>query len=93
MAALPPGWTDADIGAPADAGSATYTNGGWIISGGGGDIWRTNDQFNFASRTCDCDGAVVALVTSVQNTDPSRLVQSRRACFATTTPPGRSTHI
>ena len=70
-AALPPGWSDTDIGSPADAGSATDINGGWSASGGGVDIGGTSDQFNFASDVCDGDGAIVALVTSVQNVDPS----------------------
>ena len=70
FASLPAGWTDADIGSPTEAGSATYTNGGWIISGGGGDIGGTNDHGNFVTQNCDGDGAVVALVTGVQNTDP-----------------------
>ena len=70
-AGLPPGWSDADIGTPADAGSASYADGGWILSGGGIDIGGTSDQFNFASEGCNGDGAVVALVTSVQNADPS----------------------
>ena len=38
MANLPPGWSDTDIGAPAVAGSASDTNGGWTVSGGGVDI-------------------------------------------------------
>jgi invasion protein IalB len=69
-AVLPPGWSDTDIGSPAHAGSASYSNGGWTVSGGGADIWGTNDQCNFASQIFECDGAIVALVTSVQNTDP-----------------------
>ena len=70
-AALPPGWTDIDIGSPADAGSATDLNGGWSIAGGGVDIGGASDQFNFANVPCEADGSVVALITSVQNTDPS----------------------
>jgi hypothetical protein len=70
-AALPQGWSDSDIGSPGQAGSASYTNGGWTVSGGGKDIGGTSDQFNFASEVCVSDGAVVALVTSVQNADPS----------------------
>ncbi len=69
-AGLPAGWSDADIGSPADAGSASNTNGGWTISGGGADIGGTSDQFNFASQVCNSDGSIVALVTSVQNSDP-----------------------
>jgi regulation of enolase protein 1 (concanavalin A-like superfamily) len=69
-AALPAGWNDADIGSPADAGSASSVNGLWTVAGGGGDIWGAADQFNFASQPFDCDGAIMAEVTSVQNTDP-----------------------
>ena len=67
--ALPGGWTDSDIGSPAKAGSAAYTNGGWTIKGGGADIWGTSDQFNFARTTLNGDGVVIAQVTSLQNTD------------------------
>jgi len=69
-AGLPPGWSDTDIGTPADAGSASDTNGAWTVSGGGADIWGTADQCNFASQSFNCDGAIIAQVTSVQNTDP-----------------------
>jgi hypothetical protein len=70
-ASLPPGWSDTDIGSPADAGSASYAEGAWTVSGGGADIWGTNDQCNFASQVFNCDGAIVAHVTSVENTDPA----------------------
>ncbi|HXR03333.1 MAG TPA: chitobiase/beta-hexosaminidase C-terminal domain-containing protein, partial [Verrucomicrobiae bacterium] len=69
-AGLPAGWTDADIGSPGLAGSAGYTNGGWTVTGGGADIWGTADQFNFASTTVNGDGAIIAKVTSLQNSDP-----------------------
>ena len=69
-AGLPPGWSDTDIGTPADAGSASDNNGAWTVSGGGADIWGTGDQCNFASQSFNCDGAIIAQVTSVQNTDP-----------------------
>lgn len=67
---LPPGWTDADIGSPAQAGSAAATNGLWTVAGGGADIWGTADQFNFASQNITGDGLIVAFVTGEQNTDP-----------------------
>jgi len=69
-AALPPGWTDQDIGSPGLAGSATYTNGLWTVTGGGADIWGTADQFNFASTNYTGDGTMIVLVTSLQNGDP-----------------------
>ncbi|MGO8741111.1 MAG: hypothetical protein ACLQUR_01775 [Limisphaerales bacterium] len=70
-AALPPGWSDADIGSPGLAGSATFTNGLWTVTGGGGDIWGTADQFNFTSTNYTGDGTMTVLVTSLQNSDPS----------------------
>jgi hypothetical protein len=70
-AALPPGWSDADIGSPGLAGSATYASGLWTVTGGGSDIWNTADQFNFASTNYTGDGTMIALVLSLQNSDPS----------------------
>ena len=69
-AALPPGWTDADIGSPSLAGSAAYTNGNWTVAGGGADISGTSDQFNYASTSMSGDGTMIAKVTSLQNSDP-----------------------
>ena len=69
-AGLPTGWTDADIGSPGLAGSAGYTNGNWTVTGGGADIWGASDQFNYASTSMGGDGAMIAQVTSVQNSDP-----------------------
>jgi regulation of enolase protein 1 (concanavalin A-like superfamily) len=69
-AALPPGWSDVDIGSPALAGSAAYTSGNWTVTGGGSDIWDPTDQFNFASTTCSSDGILIARVLSLQNSDP-----------------------
>lgn len=69
-AGLPPGWSDADIGSPALAGSASYANGSWTITGGGADIWNTADQFNFASESVSGDGSMVARVLAIQSSDP-----------------------
>src|SRR5206468_605016 len=60
-AALPSGWTDADIGSPGAAGSATVdSNGVWTIMGSGGDIEGTSDQFNFAYQKVTGDATVTA---------------------------------
>jgi hypothetical protein len=69
-AGLPTGWTDADIGSPGLAGSASDVNGNWTVSGGGSDIWNAADQFNFASTSYGSDGSIIAKVTSLQNSDP-----------------------
>ncbi len=69
-AALPPGWSDADIGSPGLAGSASYASGLWTVTGGGADIWNAADQFNFASTNYPGDGTMIVCVTSLQNSDP-----------------------
>lgn len=68
--ALPPGWTDADIGSPGLAGSASYSAGAWTVTGSGSDIWNAADQFNFASTAFAADGVLIGQVTSLQNSDP-----------------------
>src|SRR5436190_12454011 len=70
FAALPPGWTDTDIGSPALAGSASFNNSLWTVTGGGSDIWNTADQFNLASTPFSGDGSITAQVISLQNSDP-----------------------
>ncbi len=66
--ALPAGWTDVDIGAPAIAGSASYASGTFTVNGCGADIWGTSDQFNYAYQSSTGDGSVTAQVASQQNT-------------------------
>ena len=68
-AALPVGWSDADIGGPLMTGSAGYTNGNWTVRGGGADIWDAADHFNYAYTNVNGDGTIIAQMTSLQNTD------------------------
>ena len=68
-AALPAGWSDADIGSPSPAGSATSSGGVYTLSGGGADIWNAADQFNLASETVSGDQTMIARVTSLGNTN------------------------
>ena len=64
-AALPAGWTAADLGSPVIAGSAGYAGGVWTISGGGAGICN-NDQMHFAWTPVNGDGVMVAKVETVQ---------------------------
>jgi hypothetical protein len=68
--ACPSGWTCADIGSPAIAGSQAYNNGTWNVEGAGNDIWGTADQFHFAWQTLTSDGGISAHLASQTNTDP-----------------------
>jgi hypothetical protein len=65
--------SDADIGGPGLAGSASYsaTTNTWTVKGGGADIAGTSDQFNFAFKSFTGDGVAFAEVTSETNTNSS----------------------
>jgi hypothetical protein len=56
-AALPPGWGEVEVGSPAIAGSALYSNGLWTVAGGGRDIWDAGDQFHFVTNSLTGDGS------------------------------------
>lgn len=70
-ASITSGLTDIDIGGAVPAGSATYANGKWTVKGGGAEIWGTNDSCHFAYQALTGDGAIIAKVESVQNTNLS----------------------
>ena len=65
---LPSGWTAADIGSVAFAGSASESSGTFTVNGSGADIWGTADAFHFASQALVGDGEIRARVTSQTNT-------------------------
>jgi hypothetical protein len=66
----PPPWQTSDIGAVGFTGSAFFSNGVFIVSGSGADIWNTADAFRFVYQpmTNNCD--IRARVTSQTATDP-----------------------
>ena len=64
---LPSPWTDSDVGSPAIAGSAGYSNGVFTVNGAGTDIWGTNDQFHYADQPLTGNGTIIARVTSQTN--------------------------
>jgi regulation of enolase protein 1 (concanavalin A-like superfamily) len=65
---LPAPWSSQDIGAVGLAGTASYRDGTFHLSGSGADIWNTADGFRFAYRPMDGDGSIVARVASLENT-------------------------
>lgn len=69
---LPSQWTSVDVGSPAVAGSASYSNGTFTVSGAGYDVWQngnTDDQFHFVYQPLNGDGQIVARVLSQTNTN------------------------
>jgi hypothetical protein len=68
---LPSPWLDTDVGAPAPAGSATFSGGAYTVKGSGADIFGTSDQFNYVYQPTTGNGTLIARVTSQSNTGSS----------------------
>lgn len=70
LAPLPSPWLHTDVGAVGRPGDAyVVSNGTFIVSGSGADIWGSADEFHFVHRQLQGDGSVVARVVSMHNTD------------------------
>jgi fibronectin type 3 domain-containing protein len=67
--ALPYPWLSQDIGAVGIAGSATYSNGMFSVTGSGADIWNPSDAFRFVYVPVTGNCTIVARVTALQNVD------------------------
>ena len=63
-------WLTQDIGAVGLAGSASYSNGVFTVTGAGADIWGAADAFRFVYVPVTGNCTITARVVSVQNTDP-----------------------
>src|SRR5262249_46001706 len=70
LSGFPSGWSDLDVGAPGQAGSASVSDGTYTVSGGGADIWGTSDQFHYVYQSSAGDLTITARVTSQQTTNP-----------------------
>jgi tripartite motif-containing protein 71 len=66
---LPAGWSGRDIGNVGVAGAASAANGVFTVRGSGADIWGTADAFHYLYKPLTGDGAIIARVTAVQNTN------------------------
>ena len=68
---LPPSpWQTSDIGSVGLAGSGSFSNGVFIVSGSGADIWNNADAFRYVYLPLTNGGDISARVTSQGNTDP-----------------------
>jgi hypothetical protein len=63
---LPASWLDQDVGQVGKAGSASYANGTFTVSGSGQWIWSTADGMHFVYQPLLGDGTMVARVVSAQ---------------------------
>jgi phosphatidylserine/phosphatidylglycerophosphate/cardiolipin synthase-like enzyme len=62
---LPSGWSNGDVGTTGAAGASTYSAGTFSVTGAGADVWGTADQFQYAYRTLNGNGTIIARVTSI----------------------------
>jgi outer membrane protein assembly factor BamB len=83
------GWSCADIGSPAVVGNQSLSNGTWTVSGSGGDIWGTADQFRYVWQSLSGGGTVTAHITAQTNTDNWA---KAGVMFRTSTDPGSPTY-
>lgn len=67
--ALPSPWQTQDVGAVGTGGSASYSGGAFTVRGAGADIWGAADAFRYVYQSVSGDTALVARVSSVQNTN------------------------
>jgi regulation of enolase protein 1 (concanavalin A-like superfamily) len=68
LAALPAWQTGADVGAPAIAGSASFSDGRYTVRGSGADIGGSSDQFHYVYQAVNGDVDIIARVVSLQAT-------------------------
>ena len=62
----PAGWSSADVGLPAPAGSETGNAGTLSATGGGIDVAGVSDQFHYVYQQVSGDVNIIARVTAVQ---------------------------
>jgi len=71
---LPSVWSDGDIGSVGVAGSASYSNGTFAVTGAGlGTMITTSDGFHFVYQPMSGDGSIVARVVSVQGSSAAQI--------------------
>jgi regulation of enolase protein 1 (concanavalin A-like superfamily) len=66
---LPDGQANADIGSPAQKGSASFASGAYTIAAGGADIWGSSDQFHYVYQQASGDLDVKVRLASISYAD------------------------
>ena len=66
----PIGLMSEDVGPVGVAGSAAFEEDQYTVSGSGSDIWDQQDAYHFVHQEVSGDGAIIAQLTSQDNTDP-----------------------
>jgi subtilase family serine protease len=68
---LPSVWLDSDIGSTGVAGSATYKNNVFTVTGSGAEIYDSADAFHFVYQPLSGDGTITARLVSLQGASSS----------------------
>jgi beta-glucanase (GH16 family) len=66
---LPSPWQNADIGAVAAIGSATFSNNVFTVKASGADIWSAADEFHYVYQPFTGNGQIIARVDTLGNTN------------------------
>lgn len=64
---LPSPWQNQDVGTVGVAGGSSYSNGTFVVTGSGADIFGTADAFQYACQSGSGDCSIQARVASVQD--------------------------
>jgi hypothetical protein len=64
---VPAPWLSQDIGPTGVAGSASFANAVFTVTGRGADVWGTSDAFHFVFQTLSGDATIVTRVADVEN--------------------------
>jgi hypothetical protein len=67
---LPADWLTMDIGAVSAAGSASFADGKFMVTGSGADIWGNKDEFRFVFQTYKGDIEITANLEALTQSDP-----------------------
>jgi ELWxxDGT repeat protein len=74
VSSLPAPWTSRDISGTLIApGSASYSNGQFIVHSAGVDFYKAPDSFHFVNQPFDGNATIVAKVENIGNTHPNAL--------------------
>ena len=68
---LPVGWAQQDVGAVAAAGGGGYSNGAFLLTGSGADVWFAQDEIHYAYVPVSGDCTITARVRYLQNVHPN----------------------
>ena len=66
---FPTGWQHQDVGAPTVAGTASFNNGTFTVTGAGTNIWDVRDQFHFVYQQVTGDVDIIARLASLQGSN------------------------